>query len=57
MMDFKQQWTDQKLYEFFELNDDEINTIEKTMRPLILEKDDIGKVFYENYVCKNGETV
>ena len=47
MMDFKQEWTDRKLYEFFGLSEDEINIIEKTMRPLVLEKDDIGKEFYE----------
>ena len=47
LMDFKQEWTDQKLYKFFELSEAEINIIEKTMRPLVLEKDDIGKEFYE----------
>lgn len=47
MMDFTQSWTDQKLYDYFGLNDIEANVVEKTMRPLILEKDDIGKDFYE----------
>ena len=49
MMDFTQEWTDQKLYEYFGFSDNEIRIIEKTMRPLVLEKDDIGKEFYETY--------
>ena len=35
-MDFTQEWSDEKLYEFFELNEDEINLIEKTMRKIEL---------------------
>ena len=34
MMDFKQKWTDQDLYRYFELADEEIAIIESTMRPL-----------------------
>ena len=34
MMDFKQKWTDQDLYRFFELTGEEIAIIESTMRPL-----------------------
>lgn len=47
MMDFTQPWTDEKLYSYFELTSDEAQLIEKTMRALILEKDDIGKEFFE----------
>lgn len=50
MMDFTQSWTDEMLYSYFGLSDEEIALIEKTMRPLVLEKDDIGKEFYENHV-------
>ena len=43
MLDFTQEWTDQKLYEFYGFTEEEVEIIEKTMRPLVLEKDDIGK--------------
>ena len=36
-MDFKEAWTDAKLYEYFDLNEDEVALIENTMRPLILD--------------------
>ena len=49
MMDFNESWTDEELYSFFSLNDSEIALIEKTMRALVLEKEDIGKEFYEHY--------
>ena len=50
MMDFSQQWNDEKLFAYFGLSDSEAALIEKTMRPLLLEKDDIGKEFYEKYI-------
>ena len=49
MMDFKEAWTDEKLYSFFEFSDDEIALVERTMRPLVLDKEDIGKDFYEQH--------
>ena len=49
MLDFNQAWSDQDLYEYFELSNDEIGIIERTMRPIVLEKEDIGKEFYETY--------
>ena len=49
MMDFTQSWSDEKLYDYFDLSEKEIGIVEKTMRPLVLEKDDIGKDFYETY--------
>lgn len=49
MMDFTQAWSDDALYDFFGLTENEIEIVEKTMRPLVLEKDDIGKEFYETY--------
>ena len=49
MMNFKEEWTDQKLYDYFGLTQEEIDLIDKTMRPLVLEKDDIGKEYYETY--------
>lgn len=49
MMDFTQSWSDEKLYDYFDLSKKEIEIVEKTMRPLVLEKDDIGKDFYETY--------
>ena len=39
MMDFNQKWTDQDLYRYFELADEEIAIIESTMRPLTLSGD------------------
>lgn len=35
-MDFTQEWTDKKLYEYFELSEEEIKLIETTMRPIEL---------------------
>lgn len=35
-MDFTQEWPDNKLYEYFELNENEIELIENTMRPIEL---------------------
>ena len=35
-MDFTQSWSDKKLYNYFELNDSEIDLIESTMRPINL---------------------
>ena len=35
-MDFKEQWTDEKLYKYFELDDHEIELIENTMRVIEL---------------------
>ena len=49
MMDFMQSWTDEKLYSYFGLTESESTIIEKTMRSLILEREDIGKEFYEKY--------
>ena len=46
MMDFTQNWTDSKLYKYFELTDEEVEIIERTMRPLILEENDIGEEYY-----------
>lgn len=34
IMDFTRKWTDQELYSYFELTEDEILLIEKTMRPM-----------------------
>ena len=50
MMDFTQPWTDEKLYSYFGLSDDESALVERTMRPLVLEKEDVGKEFYEAVV-------
>ena len=33
-LDFKTLWTDEQLYEAFELSSDEIALIEKTIRPM-----------------------
>lgn len=52
MLDFTQEWTDQKLYEFYGFTEEEVEIIEKTMRPLVLEKDDIGKDFYNLYTSQ-----
>ena len=49
MMDFTQPWTDERLYAYFGLSEDEIALVETTMRQLMLEKEDIGKGFYETY--------
>ena len=49
MMDFTQKWTDEKLYDYFDLSETEREIIEKTMRPLVLEKGDIGKEYYETH--------
>ena len=37
MMDFREAWTDAKLYEYFDFDADEVALIENTMRPLILD--------------------
>ena len=50
MLDFTQVWTDEKLYSFYGLTDDEIALVERTMRPLVLEKDDIGEEFYRGAI-------
>ena len=34
VMDFSQEWTDQMLYDYFSLSDEERSIIEKTMRPM-----------------------
>ena len=46
MMDFHQSWNDERLYRYFELDDEEIDIVEKTMRPLVIEKDDVGMEYY-----------
>ena len=38
-MDFKKSWTDKELYRYFDLTENEINLIESTMRPLIIDED------------------
>lgn len=35
-MDFSRHWTDQELYDYFDLSKDEIDMIESTMRPMEL---------------------
>ena len=40
LVDFKHKWTDKKLYEYYGLNDNEIDLIEKTMRPMNLDGGD-----------------
>ncbi len=54
MMDFKESWNDEKLYAYFGLDEDEKQIIDGMMRPLILEKDDIGKEFYEKKYLNSG---
>ena len=34
LVDLKRSWTDKALYSYFGLTDDEVNIIEKTMRPM-----------------------
>lgn len=41
IMDFKKKWTDQELYTFFELSPDECSLIEKTMRPMATDEEDM----------------
>ena len=36
VMDFAKHWTDEDLYKYFDLSEDEINMIETTMRPMEL---------------------
>lgn len=36
VMDFTKHWTDEDLYKYFDLSEDEINMIETTMRPMEL---------------------
>ena len=40
LVDFKQKWTDEKLYKYFNLDTDEIALIEKTMRPMNMDGGD-----------------
>ena len=40
LVDFKKTWTDEKLYEYYELSPEQITLIEDTMRPMILEGGD-----------------
>ena len=40
VMDFNENWTDEKLYKYFELDDYQIDLIEQTMRPMILNGGD-----------------
>ncbi|WP_418230813.1 Eco57I restriction-modification methylase domain-containing protein [Butyricicoccus sp.] len=40
LMDFNKLWTDEELYEYFGLDDYEIDLIEKTMRPMINDEGD-----------------
>lgn len=35
LMDFTKHWSDEKLYKLFDLSDDEVALIEKTMRPMV----------------------
>ena len=37
LVDFKKTWTDEKLYEYYELSPEQITLIEDTMRPMVLE--------------------
>lgn len=53
MMDFTQSWTDEKLYSYFGLSSYEADLVDRTMRPLVLEKDDIGKTFFEAHYLKH----
>lgn len=39
IMDFKKKWTDEELYAYFELSDEQILLIEKTMRPMIINEE------------------
>ena len=32
-----EEWTDEKLYKYFDLNKEEVDLIEKTMRPMDLD--------------------
>ena len=54
MLDFNESWTDEKLYKYYSLSDEEIDIVEKTMRPLILEKEDIGEDFYRTHWNKKS---
>lgn len=40
LVDFKKTWTDEKLYEYYELSPEQITLIEDTMRPMVLEGGD-----------------
>ena len=40
LVDFKKTWTDEKLYEYYELSPEQIALIEDTMRPMVLEGGD-----------------
>jgi site-specific DNA-methyltransferase (adenine-specific) len=37
-LSWKKKWTDENLYQFFKLDNEEINYIEKIMRPMNLEQ-------------------
>lgn len=39
-LDFKQEWTDTRLYKYFELDKDEVELIEATMRPMTSDSED-----------------
>jgi hypothetical protein len=51
-MDFKKEWSDEELYHYFELSEEEIDIVEKTMRPLVLEENDIGADFADELFKK-----
>ena len=40
IMDFTKEWTDELLYKHFDLKKDEIEMIEKTMRPMDSSEDE-----------------
>ena len=37
LLDFNELWTDEKLYTYYDLTDDEIKLIEETMRPINID--------------------
>ncbi len=45
MLDFNESWDDEKLYEYYDLNEQEKELVEKTMRLLTVETEDVGKEF------------
>ena len=45
MLNFHEKWNDEKLYKHFGLTEYEIELVEKTMRVLNVEQEDIGKDF------------
>ncbi len=44
IMDFTKSWTDKELYEYFDLDDDEINLIEQTMRTMNVKQNLDGDI-------------